>query len=102
MKNLGELIGTSFAPVEQPLRRGPFYALWFYAGDVGTFAGVRIDGDGRVMRRDGSAVPGLYAVGNDAANVFRGHYPGAGSLIGPAMTFGFAAARHMAGSQTSR
>lgn len=85
-----------------PLRRGPFYALWFYAGDVGTFAGVRIDGDGRVMRRDGSAVPGLYAVGNDAANVFRGHYPGAGSLIGPAMTFGFAAARHMAGSQTSR
>jgi succinate dehydrogenase/fumarate reductase flavoprotein subunit len=80
-----------------PLRRAPFYALWFHAGDVGTFAGVRIDGDGRAMRRDGTAVEGLYVVGNDAANVFRGHYPGAGSLIGPAMTFGFAAARHMAG-----
>ncbi|MBS7700628.1 MULTISPECIES: FAD-binding protein [unclassified Chelatococcus] len=80
-----------------PLRRPPFYALWFFAGDVGTFAGIRIDANARVMRKDGSAVEGLYAAGNDAANVFRGHYPGAGSLIGPAMTFGFAAARHMSG-----
>lgn len=82
-----------------PLRRGPFYALWFYAGDVGTFAGIQIDGEGRALRRDGTAIEGLYAVGNDSANVFRGHYPGAGSLIGPAMTFGFAAARHIAGEQ---
>lgn len=90
-----------YNPNVAPLKRGPFYALWFYAGDVGTFAGIRIDGVGRVIRRDGAVVTGLYAVGNDAANVFRGHYPGAGALIGPAMTFGFAAASHIACPQPS-
>lgn len=85
-----------YNPNVAPLKKAPFYALWFYAGDVGTFAGIRTDGQGRVKRRDGSTVDGLYVTGNDMANVFRGHYPGAGSLIGPAMTFGFAAARHIA------
>lgn len=85
-----------YNPNVAPLKRGPFYALWFYAGDVGSFAGIRTDGRGRVMRPDATPVPGLYATGNDMANVFRGHYPGAGSLIGPAMTFGFAAARDIA------
>lgn len=85
-------------PNVAPLKRGPFYALWFYAGDVGSFAGIRTDGNGRVMRSDDTPVAGLYATGNDMANVFRGHYPGAGSLIGPAMTFGFAAARDIVAS----
>lgn len=91
-----------YNPNVAPLKRGPFYALWFYAGDVGTFAGIRTDGSGRVMRPDGSAIGGLYATGNDMANVFRGHYPGAGSLIGPAMTFGFAAARDIAAQKANK
>jgi len=40
-------------------------------------------------------IEGLYAVGNSAASVMGGSYPGAGSTLGPAMTFGYVAARHL-------
>jgi FAD binding domain len=45
------------------------------------------------------ALEGLYAVGNDATSVMGGTYPGAGITIGPAMTFGYVAVRHLAASQ---
>jgi predicted oxidoreductase len=65
-------------------------------GDIGTFAGLKTDENARVLTREGEVVTNLYAVGNDMANVMRGTYPGAGITIGPAMTFGYVAARHMA------
>jgi hypothetical protein len=37
-------------------------------------------------------IGGLYAVGNDAASVFAGAYPGPGSTIGPAIAFAYLAA----------
>jgi succinate dehydrogenase/fumarate reductase flavoprotein subunit len=43
------------------------------------------------------AIPGLYAVGADAASVMGGHYPSGGINLGPAMTFGFIAGLHAAG-----
>ena len=49
-----------------------------------------------MIEGDGVALEGLYAVGNDAASVMGGIYPGAGITIGPAMTFGYVAARHLA------
>lgn len=88
--------GNPINPNVAPLDKGPFYAVWMHAGDIGNFAGIRTDENARVLRGDGSAVPGLFAVGNDMASVFRGRYPGGGSLIGPAMTFGFTAARFIA------
>jgi len=42
-------------------------------------------------------IPGLHAVGNDMASMMGGTYPGAGITIGPAMTFGYIAGRHLAG-----
>jgi succinate dehydrogenase/fumarate reductase flavoprotein subunit len=80
------------APLDQP----PFYAIRIIPGDIGTFLGLRADACARVLDGDGQPVPGLYVAGNDMVSVMGGTYPGAGITIGPAMTFGYIAARHMA------
>lgn len=75
-----------------PVEKAPFYAIPLHLGDIGTNGGLVTDGRGRVLRDDGSTIGGLYAVGNLAASVMGYSYPGAGSTLGPAMTFGFLAA----------
>jgi predicted oxidoreductase len=65
-------------------------------GDIGTFAGLVTDENTRVLDASGKPVKGLYAVGNDAASVMGGNYPGAGITLGPALTFGYVAAMHLA------
>ena len=66
------------------------------AGCVGTFAGLITDASARVLHADGSPIPGLYAAGNDLSSITGGDYIGGGCTIGPAMTFGYIAARHAA------
>jgi 3-oxosteroid 1-dehydrogenase len=75
-----------------PLTAAPFYAVKIVPGDLGTKGGLRTDGRARVLRPDGSPVPGLYAAGNASAAVMGHSYAGAGATIGPAMTFGYIAA----------
>ena len=75
-----------------PIETGPFYAVQIYPGDLGTKGGLVTDNAGRVMKADGTPVPGLYAAGNTTASVMGRTYPGAGGTIGPALTFGFLAA----------
>ena len=84
-------------PCVAPLERGPFYAVKVVPGDLGTFAGLRGDAHARVLDREGRPIPGLYAAGNDLASVMGGNYPGGGITLGPAMTFGWIAAHHLAG-----
>ncbi|MGW4063703.1 3-oxosteroid 1-dehydrogenase [Amycolatopsis sp. NPDC004747] len=74
------------------LRTAPYYALRLVPGDLGTKGGMRTDARARVLRPDGSVIPGLYAAGNASAAVMGHSYAGAGSTIGPAMTFGYIAA----------
>jgi 3-oxosteroid 1-dehydrogenase len=76
---------------------GPFYAVPVVPGDVSTYGGAVTDVDGRVLREDGSVIPGLYACGVATASVMGGVYPGAGASIGPSMTWGYLSARHAAG-----
>ena len=47
------------------------------------------------LRPDGSVIPGLYAAGNVSSAVMGRSYAGAGSTIGPAMTFGYIAANNI-------
>jgi len=81
-----------------PLERGPFRALRLYPGDLGTKGGLLTDDDARVLREDGSIITGLYAAGNTTASVMGRTYPGPGSTIGPAVVFGYRAARHAGGA----
>ncbi|MFJ4283023.1 3-oxosteroid 1-dehydrogenase [Streptomyces massasporeus] len=80
-----------------PLWLPPFHAFRIVPGDLGTKGGLRTDARARVLREDGSVIPGLYAAGNASAAVMGHSYAGAGSTIGPAMTFGYIAARDIAG-----
>lgn len=84
-------------PNLRPLTEGPFYAVKVVPGDLGTCGGVLADQYARVQREDGSAIEGLYAIGNSAGNVFGHFYPGAGATIGQGLTFGWIAAMHAAG-----
>lgn len=83
-------------PALGPLDKGPWYAVRVYPGEIGTYKGLKTDENSRVIGQDGQRVPGLYAVGNDQSNVFGGSYPGAGATIGPAVVFGWIAARQIA------
>lgn len=80
-----------------PLRRGPFYAVRVVPGSLGTFAGLKADARARVLDASGQPIPGLYAAGNDMNSVMGGRYPSGGITLGPAMTFGYLAARDAAG-----
>ncbi len=84
-------------PCLGPIAKPPFYAMRIDGGDIGTKGGLLTDEFARVLREDGQPIAGLYATGNTSAAVMGPSYPGAGSTIGPAMTFGYVAAHHLAG-----
>ena len=84
-------------PCVAPIADGPFYAIKMVIGDLGTYAGIKTDENARALDADGRPIPGLYAAGNDMASIMGGNYPGAGITLGPALTFGYIAGRHIAG-----
>jgi 3-oxosteroid 1-dehydrogenase len=89
-------------PNLHPLTKPPYYAFAIILGDLGTSGGLRTDEHARVLRDDDTEVRGLYATGNTSAAVMGRSYAGAGATIGPAMTFGYVAAKHIAASTFDR
>lgn len=87
-------------PCVAPIEKGPFYAVKIIMGDLGTFDGLKTSVQGQVQRSDGSAIDGLFAVGNDRASIMGGNYPGAGITLGPAMVFGYITGKYLAGETT--
>lgn len=86
-------LGPCVAPLDEP----PFYAIRVVPGTLGTYAGLKTDPFARVLDTAGQPIAGLYAAGNDLASIMGGTYTGPGTTLGPAMTFGYIAARHLAG-----
>jgi len=84
-------------PTLGEIKNAPYYAAKMVPGDLGTKGGIRTDVHGRALRDDDSVIEGLYAAGNVSSPVMGHTYPGPGGTIGPAMTFGYLAALHIAG-----
>ena len=85
-------------PCLRALTDAPFYAMPIYPGDIGTNGGLTTNASAQVTDANGKPIAGLYAVGNNAASAMGESYPGAGVTIGPAMTFGYVAARELTGA----
>jgi 3-oxosteroid 1-dehydrogenase len=83
-------------PSLHTIDQGPFYAVKIVPGDLGTKGGLVTDEHARVLRPDGSTIPGLYAAGNVSSAVMGHTYPGPGGTIGPALVFGYLAAESIA------
>ncbi len=89
-------------PCVAPIVAAPFYAVKVVIGDLGTYAGIVTNGSAQVLDENKRPIPGLYAAGNDALSIMGGNYPGPGITLGPAMTFGWIAGRHLAGLATEQ
>jgi 3-oxosteroid 1-dehydrogenase len=83
-------------PNLRALDKGPLYAVKMVLSDLGTCGGLRADDHARVLREDGTAIKGLYAIGNTAANAFGTTYPGAGATIAQGLVYGYIAAHDAA------
>lgn len=80
-------------PCVAPIETAPFFAVAVRPADLGMAAGLVTDAHTRVLGPDGQPIPGLYACGNDMQSVMNGAYPGPGITLGPALVFGWIAAK---------
>ncbi|HEU4625842.1 MAG TPA: FAD-binding protein [Steroidobacteraceae bacterium] len=80
-----------------PIENGPFIGYPLTCAITFTFGGIRSDARARVVRGDGSAIPGLYAAG-EVTGLYYKEYP-AGTSVLRALTFGRIAAREAASAR---
>lgn len=78
-----------------PIKEGPFVGITMNLTTIGTKGGARTNEQGQVLREDGSIISGLYAAGLAMANPIGTRAVGAGTTIGPNMTWGYIAAETM-------
>ncbi|TAM74805.1 FAD-binding protein [bacterium] len=81
-------------PCLGPIEAPPYYAVAVVPTPLGTSLGLRTNEHSQVLDDAGTPIEGLYACGNDMHSAMGGEYPGAGSQLGLAMTFGYLAAMH--------
>lgn len=70
----------------RPVFKAPFYAVKFRAGGYGTVGGIRINENCEVCNPDFEPIPGLYAAGADACNIYDDSY----MFLLPGNSMGFA------------
>jgi 3-oxosteroid 1-dehydrogenase len=88
-------------PCIGPIGAPPYCAVRVYPTPLGTSLGLRTNAAAQVCTAAGTPIAGLYACGNDMHTIVGGEYPGAGTQLGPAMTFGYVAAISAAADKKS-
>ncbi|MEM9682069.1 MAG: FAD-dependent oxidoreductase [Pseudomonadota bacterium] len=83
-------------PTLGTIERAPFYAMPFKASFLGTKGGPRTNEKAEVLNRNGETILGLYAAGNVMANFFGSKGVGAGTTLGPCLTWGYIAGKNAA------
>jgi predicted oxidoreductase len=78
--------GENFAPLD----KAPFYALVVRPAITHTHGGIRVDATARVLKPDGTPIPGLLAAGADIDGVYGVGYAGG---LAMALAFGIEAAK---------
>ena len=85
-------------PTLGTIERPPFHAMPFAASFLGTKGGARTNARGEVLDQEGVTIAGLYAAGNVMANPFGSKGVGAGTTLGPCLTWGYIAALNAIGA----
>ncbi len=82
-----DALGRKHMPL--PIKQGPFYAIKLHSWKYMGFGGLAVDGQLRVIRRDGTPIPNLYAAGEimGSAQTMGNSHCG-GMCVTPALTFG--------------
>lgn len=70
----------------RPLIKAPYYAAQIRAGGYGTVGGIRINENCEVCDKEFEPIPGLYAAGSDACNIYDDSY----MFLLPGNSMGFA------------
>ena len=98
--NYGVTTGADFLGrrhLPRALGTGPFYAIRQQGAPVSSAAGVAVNGDLQVIRRDGAPIPGLYAAGEIlGSGQLMGRATCGGMMVTPALTFGRLLGRRLA------
>ncbi len=71
------------------IEKPPFYAAPYHRAILTTKGGPRTNERGQVLRSDGSVIGGLYCAGVAMANPIGSKAVGAGTTIGPCLTWGY-------------
>jgi len=81
-----------------PIDKPPYIARQYGPALLSVVGGVKVDTAMRVLKEDGSAIPGLYAIGNTAGGRYGVDYPMLlpGNSHGTALTFGYLLGRALA------
>ena len=73
----------------EAIDRPPYLAIRFNRSILATKGGPRTNAQGQVLRPDGSVIDGLYCCGVAMANPIGTRAVGAGTTLGPNMTWGY-------------
>ena len=97
-RNRGGDPGHKPNPTLGTIERPPFFAMPFKASFLGTKGGARTNERAEVLYQSGEPIRGLYAAGNVMANSFGSKGVGAGTTLGPCLTWGYIAALNATGA----